>query len=73
MRYLILSAVGSGGKTVAGFLSFMITEEDECEVVYWYDGYDFPFVEWVGGGLIWGVVMNFISCRKREVAGWVGY
>ncbi|PWW74513.1 hypothetical protein C7212DRAFT_345892 [Tuber magnatum] len=31
MRYLILSAAGSGGKTVAvvGFLSFMITEEDE--------------------------------------------
>jgi hypothetical protein len=45
MRYLILLAAGSGGKAVAGFLSFMITEEDECEVVYWYDGHNFPFVE----------------------------
>ncbi|KAG0634584.1 GNAT family acetyltransferase Nat4 [Tuber brumale] len=33
MRYLILSAAG----VVVGFLSFMITEEDECEVVYCYE------------------------------------
>ncbi|CUS15334.1 unnamed protein product [Tuber aestivum] len=38
MRYLILSAAGGGGKTVAvGFLSFMITEEDGFEVVYCYE------------------------------------
>ena len=35
MRYLILSGSGPGDE-VEGFLSFMVTEEEGEEVIYWY-------------------------------------